>query len=358
MDKSWQVVFIYLLTHLGLIFFLYPANIIGSSDESHWIPVLVGVLLHICIVYLYLKGLAFFPGKDIIEIYTQGGQLLKVLFLLPIFAYFMMAMIISVRAYSEIITIVFLSNTPLWAIMLLLLVITCYMAIKGVEAIFRTGMVIAYLFLPLIIFVILFSFQNVDWNYLYPVWNSDFSFLKKQNFLNSFFAIGGGFLFLGFVQPYFSYKKNMVFWGIALVVPCFFLSVYVPILTYGQATASTFFFPFVMTLDAINITWLMFDRVTIFFLLSLITFIMLFLSLVMWKAVRIAHSFIPIVKPSYLALVFTLSIFLICLLIPNWSDVEELFSWNTFFRFYVLITVPLSLLCMGMLSKGGKKHGA
>ncbi|WP_245840012.1 GerAB/ArcD/ProY family transporter [Sutcliffiella horikoshii] len=165
-------------------------------------------------------------------------------------------------------------------------------------------------------------------------------------------------MFLGFVQPYFSYKKNMVFWGIALVVPCFFLSVYVPILTYGQATASTFFFPFVMTLDAINITWLMFDRVTIFFLLSLITFIMLFLSLVMWKAVRIAHSFIPIVKPSYLALVFTLSIFLICLLIPNWSDVEELFSWNTFFRFYVLITVPLSLLCMGMLSKGGKKHGA
>lgn len=358
MDKSWQVVCIYMLTHLGLIFFLYPANIIGSTDEAHWIPIFIGALFHILVVSAYLKGLSFFPGRDIIDIYSKAGILVKILFLLPIFAYFIMAIIISIRAYSEIITIVFLSNTPLWAIMLLLLAITCYMAIKGLEAIFRTGLVIAFLFLPLIIFVMAYSFQNVDWNYIYPAWNTDFSFFEKQDFLNSFFAIGGGYLFLGFVQPYFSYKKKKVFLGIALVVPCFFLSVYVPLLTFGQATASTFFFPFVMTLDAINITWLMFDRVTIFFLLSLITFIMLFLSLVMWKAVSIAHSFLPIARPSYLVFFFTCSIFLICLFIPNWSDVEKLFSWNTFLRFYVLITVPLSLMCMGMLSKGGKKHGA
>lgn len=359
MDKSWQVVCIYLLTHMGLIFFLYPANIISSTDEAHWIPIFTGVLFHILVVCLYLKGLSFFPGKDIIQIYTKAkaGTLLKIFFLLPIFAYFMMAIIISIRAYSEIITIVFLSNTPLWAIMLLLLVITCYMAIKGVETIFRTGIVIAYLFLPLIIFVMVFSFQNVDWNYIYPVWNSDFSFIKKQDFLNSFFAIGGGYLFLGFVQPYFSYQKKKIFLAIALVVPSFFLSVYVPILTYGQATSSTFFFPFVMTLDAINITWLMFDRVTIFFLLSLITFIMLFLSLVMWKAVRIAHTFIPVARPSFLVIFFTCSIFITCLFIPNWSDVEMLFSWNTFLRFYVLITVPISLLCIGLLSKKGREHG-
>lgn len=358
MDKSWQVFFIYLLTHLGLIFFLYPANIISSTDEAHWIPILLGVLFHILVVGMYLKGLSFFPGMDIIEIYTKAGMLVKVFFLLPIFAYFMMAIIISIRAYSEIITIVFLTNTPLWAIMLLLLVITCYMAIMGLETIFRTGVVIAYLFLPLIIFVMVFSFQNVDWNYLYPDWNSDFSFLKEQEFLNSFFAIGGGYLFLGFVQPYFSFKKMKVFLGIAIIIPCFFLSVYVPILTYGQATASNFFFPFVMTLDAINITWLMFDRVTIFFLLSLITFIMLFLSLVMWKTVRITHSFFPVARPSYLVIFFTCTIFLICLFIPNWSDVEKLFSWNTFLRFYVLITVPLSLLCIGKQSKGGNKQGA
>jgi spore germination protein (amino acid permease) len=357
-DKSWQVVFIYLLTHLGLIFFLYPANIIGSTDEAHWIPILTGVLFHILVVYMYLKGLSFFPGKDIIEIYTKAGMIVKISFLLPIFAYFIMAIIISIRAYSEIITIVFLSNTPLWAIMLLLLVITCYMAIKGIETIFRTGVMVAFLFLPLIIFVMIFSFQNVDWNYIYPAWNSDLSFLTKQDFLNSFFAIGGGYLFLGFVQPYFSYKKKKVFLGIALVVPCFFLSVYVPILTYGQATASTFFFPFVMTLDAINITWLIFDRVTIFFLLSLITFIMLFLSLVMWKAVRITNAFFPVVKASYLVIFFTSSIFLICLFIPNWSDVQRLFTWNTFLRFYVLITVPLSLLFIGKLSKGGNEHDA
>ncbi|KMJ58854.1 hypothetical protein AB685_07190 [Bacillus sp. LL01] len=356
MDKSWQVVIIYVLTHLGLIFFLYPADIIGSTEEAHWIPVTIGVILHIAVVSLYMRGLAFFPGKNIIEIYTRSGNVLKVVFLLPIFAYFIMAIIITLRAYSEIITIVFLTNTPLWAIMLLFLVITCFLAMKGVETILRTGVLIAFLFLPLIFFVMIYSFQNVDWNYIFPIWNDDFSFIKNQIYLNSFFAIGGGFLFLGFVQPYFTFQRKKVLLGIAFVIPCFFLSVYVPLLTYGQATASTFFFPFVMTLDAINITWLMFDRVTIFFLLSLITFIMLFLSLVMWKAVKIANAFLPFAKHSYLVLFFSTIIYLICLWIPNWSDVEKLFSWNTLLRFYVLITVPLSLYCLGMWSKRRGRH--
>ncbi|MGD6840881.1 GerAB/ArcD/ProY family transporter, partial [Bacillus thuringiensis] len=88
------------------------------------------------------------------------------------------------------------------------------------------------------------------------------------------------------------------------------MSVYIPVLTFGQATASTFMFPFVMTVDAINITWLMFDRLTMFFLLSIVIFILLFISLVLWMSVRIINKcLLPTMKPSYLVIAISLIIY-------------------------------------------------
>ncbi|KIL48389.1 hypothetical protein KR50_14250 [Jeotgalibacillus campisalis] len=341
----------YILTHLGLIFFLYPANIIESTDQGHWIPISLGIIIHIAFVLLYLKGLSFFPGRNIITIYSSFGKVYLILFLLPVFLYFISAAIIIVRAYSEILTIIFLANTPLWALMALLLFIPLFLSIQGVQAIFRTGILVSFLFLPFLLFVLIVSFQNVDVSYLYPIWNNDFSFITKQSYINSFFAISGGFLFLGFVQPEISFQRKKIVIAFAAVIPAFILSVYIPLLTFGKATAETFVFPFVLALDTIALSWIMFDRATVFFLLSLITFIMLFITLVLWKASIIIHHSFPSIKTGYIVAALTIVIYIACLLIPNWQQVQMLFKWNSVLRFYVLFTVPLSICFLGHLSK-------
>ncbi|MDG5473199.1 GerAB/ArcD/ProY family transporter [Jeotgalibacillus sp. ET6] len=351
MDRSVQVVMMYILTHLGLIFFLYPSNIIESTDQGHWIPISLGIVIHIIFVLVYLKGLSFFPRRNIIMIYSSFGKVYLILFLLPIFLYFISAVTITVRAYSEILTIIFLANTPLWAVMALLLFIPFFLAIQGVQAIFRTGILVSFLFLPFLVFILIVSFQNVDASYIYPLWNNDFSFMTKQSYINSFFAISGGFLFLGFIQPEISYKHKKIVIAFAAVVPAFILSVYIPLLTFGKATAETFLFPFVLALDTITLSWIMFDRATVFFLLSLITFIMLFISLVLWKASIIIHHSLPSIKPVYIVVSLTFVIYIACLLIPNWQQVQMLFKWNSVLRFYVLLTVPLSIYFLGHLSK-------
>ena len=53
--------------------------------------------------------------------------------------------------------------------------------------------------------------------------------------------------------------------GCLLLFPMFLLSVYLPLLTFGHATAELYEFPMLMTIDTVNITWLLFDRITIFF---------------------------------------------------------------------------------------------
>ncbi|SDZ58148.1 Spore germination protein [Evansella caseinilytica] len=355
MDKSLHVIVMYILTHLALIFFVYPGNIIDSTTQGHWAAIFIGVAVHFIFIYLYMKGLSFFPKKDLISIYFGAGKIVSIIFLLPLACYLLMINIITIRAYSEIITIVFLSNTPLWAIMALLLSISTFIAISGIETIFRTGILLMILFLPPVLFVFFASFQNVDWHYFLPL-NSDLGFFAKREFYQSFFAFSGGFIFLGFVQPYFSYSRKKILLAAVALVPFFIFSVYIPILTFGQATASLFTLPYVVVVDTININWLMFDRVTMFFLLSLITFIFLFISLIQWKTVRIINKCIPAVNSVYVIVALSLFTYLVCLFIPNWKEVKNLFWWNSMLRFYILIAIPISVYMIGLHSKRGGKQ--
>ncbi|WP_054027376.1 GerAB/ArcD/ProY family transporter [Bacillus sp. FJAT-28004] len=351
MDKSYHVVLMYGLTQLGFMFFFYPYDIIASTTEGHWFAITFGIAINMLIVWAYMKGLSYFPKQDIISIYLGVGKWAAILFLLPLVLFLIVVNIFTVRAFADIITLVFLTNTPMWAITGLLIVISTYIALNGVNAIFRTGLLLALLFLPLILFTIFISFQNVDFRYLFPLFNINFSFMTKPAYLQSFSAFAGNFLFLGFVQPYFSFSRKKVMFTLVALVPFFFLSVYLPLLTFGQATASNFKFPFVILVSTIHINWLMFDRVTIFLLLCLITFTMLFISLLLWEVSRILNRAMPKVKLNYYVIGVAAIIYGCCLLIPNWESIQVIMKWNMVFRFFVLFAIPFSILFIGLRSR-------
>lgn len=355
MDKTVQVVVMYALTHLGLIFFMYPSDVIEALESGHWIAVMTGYLIHLAVIAAYMYGLEAFKGQNLIQICLNSGKLIAAALLLPTAAYLTIAAITTVRAYSEIITLVFLSNTPLWSIMLLLVAIAGYLASLGLEAIFRTGAMLAILFIPPLLFIVCTSFKNVDWHYLLPVADREsatLSFVAKRPFLESLFAFAGGFLFLGFVQPALAYKGKRVLQASMLLVPMFLLSVYVPLLTFGRQTASRFQFPYIMAVDTIEMRWIMFERINLFFLLSVVTFVTLFLSLLIWKISRIIslNKLDGKLSGFRVPAVALLSgaIFVICLQIPDWERVSELMWWNTYLRLYIIVVIPAAVLALGI----------
>lgn len=356
MDKSSQVVLIYILTHLGLIFFMYPASIIASTEEGNWMPIMTGVIINFILIAIYMKGLSYFPNEDLISIYLRFGKVVAFIFLLPVTLYSIIIYTITVRANSEIISVVLLSETPLWAIMALLVFISTYLAIKGVETILRTAVLLSCLFLPLLIFIFCLSFQYVDWHYIFPIIDKQFSFIMDSSFYKSIFAVGGSFLFLGFIRPYVSYQRKQILIAAITLIPFFIFSVYIPISIFGQATASNLLFPFVVAIDTVNLNWLMFDRVSMFFLMVLMTFIMLYISLLLWKTVRILNTCFPTIKPIYLTITLASLIFTSCLMIPGWKDVERLLTLNIFLELYVLISVPISVYYLGFRLRRGIKY--
>ncbi|QHW33604.1 GerAB/ArcD/ProY family transporter [Paenibacillus rhizovicinus] len=357
MDRSWQVALTYFISNLGLIFFLYPGDIIACTEDGHWIPILLGFIVQIIVLHLYTTGLGYIGKKDIISLCLGIGKGMPFLILLPMAVYLLMVCIIAVRTLSEIMTIVFLSSTPLWAIMLLFLAISTYIAFQGITSILRTSVLLSFINVPVILFFFSASFQNVDWRYVFPL-ISDASFLTAPSFLTSFFVCAGGFLFLGFVQPYVAYRKKFIMIAALALLPFLVFSVYIPLMTFGKATASTFYFPFIISLDTISITWVMFDRITIFLLLSLTSFLMILMSISIWSTMRVVNQSFPFVKPLYLLLAIPLFVFIVCLAIPNWKDIEKIFWWSTYLRFYILLTVPLSTYFLGMRMKRRSSYGA
>ncbi|MFD2329649.1 GerAB/ArcD/ProY family transporter [Cohnella sp. GCM10020058] len=352
MDKSRQVVVIYLVTHFGLIFFLYPADIIASVSVGHWSAVLFGFAIHFTLIGIYLKGLSYFASQNVIDIFTGVSKVFAYIMLLPLALYFLSIMIIAIRAYAEIVSVIFLSETPIWTIMLLFLIVSTLVSLSGIEPLMRTGVLVALLFSPFLILVLILSFQNVDWRYALPVIDREvasFSYLLKRPFLQSLFAFVGGFLFLGFIPAQIPFKGRKIVWFSLVLLPFFLLSVYVPILTFGENTASKFPFPFIMAVDTVDVSWLMFDRVTIFFMISLLCFVILFLALVMWTTLSLLKRGLPFIKVSVASVLLPILVFIVCMLVPNWSAIEQLLWWNTYLRLYAAIVIPLTTLTLGIV---------
>ncbi|MFF2888306.1 GerAB/ArcD/ProY family transporter [Paenibacillus sp. NPDC057967] len=350
MAKTGQVIAVFLLSQFGIIFFFYPSQIIESAESSHWLPVAMSFFFYLIMVGIYLKGIGYFGGqKSILSILQEKGRVVAIVMLLPVAVYFTVVSIITLRAYSEVIMSLFLTSTPIWAIMALLLGIAVYIAYLGLEAIFRTALLVVLLAAPIVLFVLLSSFQNADWNYLFPLLDKEalsFSFMSHPAFYKSLLAFSGGFLFLGFIQPAVAFKPSRVLIACICMLPVLLVSVYIPILTYGRSTAVLFNLPFLETAETVEITWLMFDRVSMFFMVCLISFIMLLLALIIWMTVRVLQ--LTVRTPDWVPLLLlAVMIYIICLLIPDWLVLDRLLWWNAIPRIYAIIILPIVLFVMG-----------
>ncbi|NIK71747.1 GerAB/ArcD/ProY family transporter [Paenibacillus sp. BK720] len=352
MSKSLQVSSTYIIMHMGLIFFLYPLDVIECANEAHWIPVLAGYLFHILMIYIYLKGLSYFKGESIVNILMKKNRWLAWLALLPMLIYLMWIIVLCIRSLAEVISIAFLSNTPLWILMLLMLAISGYMTIHGkIGGLLRLSVLFIVLFIGPMFFVLVSSFQNVDWHYLFPIWpaTNALTFLSHPSFYKSLFAYTGGFLMLGFLPPKAAFTPKSIFWSSLLLLPIYLVSVYIPVLKLGEETARRLQFPYIFAVDTVEINWLMFERINVFLLLSIVAFCMLFVAVTIWQVICIFQQSIKNISSNILIPTIIFITFITCLTIPDWKEVDSFFQWNTGLRLYVAITTPSLLLCLGLL---------
>lgn len=348
MIKQAHHYFVFVIVHMSLLFFVYPEKIIESTRTGHWEAILVSVLFEFCVLLIYIKGLMWFPGQDLTDIFHESvGKWVSRILLSPLVLYFFMSIFLLARSHAELLTIVFLPKTPIWAL-LLLLIIPLYAAWKGIHTIYRSSVLYFILFVPVICLALLSSFGNFHYPNAFPLLNTRPDFFMKPSFYSSLFAYSG-FLYLGMVNFFVKTptgKWQPLFTAFFSLIPFYVLSVYIPLLTFGQEAATKFRFPLILTLDTVDIESLIFNRVTMFYVISTLMFVVIYIALLIWASVRIIKKmFIPM-NEKYLAILLTFAAYTAGLLVPGWNWVDTFIWWDTSLRLYCMIAIPVAVFWM------------
>lgn len=351
MSLKLQIGFTFIIMYVSLNHLFYPDLIFQLTNSGHWEVVLSQGMLQLFLIWIYIKGLNYFPQQDVIDIYLKMGKPIAFILLIP-FVIFLTALVaLNNRLHTDVIISIFLSRTPSWPILVLLFLVTTYIALTGLGTILRSSFFIFFMIVPLLVFLTFTSFINIDWYNASPVWHPSLDFLINKKF---FYLMGySAFLPLGFM----AYKTKLTFGSIFLAWVCvmFFSlsSVYIPLLIFGQESAITLTFSMVRAIYTVDVEWFFLNKQTMFLGLSLIGFTIMLNAVLLWIIGRIMHKMLrwKKAKASYWIITFSVLAFICALLVPSRTWTEKFFLWSVGAQVYFMIIIPFSIYIYGFVIK-------
>ncbi|NOU96433.1 GerAB/ArcD/ProY family transporter [Paenibacillus sp. LMG 31456] len=347
----------FFLFHINLSAFTYPKYALRSTSSGFWEPVLFSYLIEGLFLYLLLKGLFTFSKEDLIDIFKEMmGKWLARLLLLPFAAYLFIHLTLIPRYHSEMLVISFLPRFPLWSVMLLWGLVF-YSASKGPLTFLRASMLFSIVIIPLILFSIASSIQNWNYHYVFPLVNMKMDFLSNGDYYSGMISFLP-FLFLGMIPvgnfPALQKSRYMV-WTYACLLPFHLLSIYNPILTFGQKAASKLQYPMLAVMDSVDIAWLMFDRLTLFYVVASLMGSFLYTSLAAWMFVKLIQKLYVPLNSRWITGLLMIAVLVCGLLIPNLDWLQNLERFLSAIYLYCMIAIPATVF---ILSKFGRRSPA
>ncbi|MEH6937539.1 GerAB/ArcD/ProY family transporter [Bacillus sp. JJ664] len=332
---------------------VFAPVIYALAKTAHWEVVLCQALLQLLLIWIYFKGLNFFPEKDVIDIYLIMGRWSSFVILTPFIINLVTLFALNIRLHTEVIISKFLPRTPYWSIMILLLFISIYRAIKGLGTILRSLVFIFLIVIPLVLLNIFTSVVNFDVHNVPPSLHLPHKFLFNIKFL---YLLGfSSFIFLGFISSNTKLKFRHLFVPWVSITLFFLTVVYIPLFIFGQEAVVTLTNPFVEAMDSVDISWFSFNRQAIFFGVSLVGLVILTNSVLLWMIGRIIQKIFKrqTAELSYWMIAISIIAFILSIFIPNKSLIEKYFLWSTSAQAFFIIVIPLTIFIYGFLAKRG-----
>lgn len=351
MTQRVQIALLVCVASGGFVYLLYPRLVISSMNSGHWAMVLFQGLLQMVFMLIYKKGLDYFPKNDLIDIFRQMGKWVAFIILVP-YAFVLTSMIgFGLRAHSEEIISIFLNRTPYWAVLALLVFISAFAAIKGLETMLRASVIVFIIINLLIMFNTLTVMTNFDFHNALPAWPSSLHFLwnGKFTFLTGFSTL----LFLGFVPSENNMKYSQLFLVWTYVTFIILLSVYIPLFIFGQETVVTRRYMVEEAMGTVDMRWFIFSQQTMFFGISLIAFTIFLNALLLWMAGQLMQKTFNWqgTKRSYWIISFSLIAFLMGVYVPNQYLVDKFVEFSTGIHALLIVIIPLTIFIYGALGR-------
>ncbi|KAB2953265.1 GerAB/ArcD/ProY family transporter [Heliorestis acidaminivorans] len=247
----------------------YNGFLFQTVDYNPFVPLFSGLLLSFIPAGLAAWLCARYPRKNILTMANElVGPFFGFLIVFPlVVAHFTLPLAIS-RIASELIVDVYLEQTPPWAMTVVLLSISCWIATLGTEAVARTNDEHLVIIFPLTMIMFLLSFSDIRPELTRPYLQVDFSYWIQPEFYGSLL------LFLSFTIVLFlnnsishSTKIYRMIFGLKFIGAIYlFITAYMILGTLGMEMAATFDQPLKVKMTTLRET-VFIERIDIFLVL-------------------------------------------------------------------------------------------
>jgi len=208
-----QMILLMVGSQLMLSYTFLPVASWPPGNQDTWAVVILSILFQVIFALPFLYIISQFRGKSAYEIAHIihgkfiGNLIISLFCLLTVFCFYMCTFMDVVFIRSSI-----FPETPNWAILLTILIPAGYMAYKGAGVLGRMAVfIVPYIILTILFFLVL-SLHNLDWNILKPVLaDTSMQELTKGAFLNA--AIKTEVYLLTILGVFLNYmaKPNRIF---------------------------------------------------------------------------------------------------------------------------------------------------
>ncbi|MBU3182638.1 GerAB/ArcD/ProY family transporter [Clostridium psychrophilum] len=209
---SGQLMGLIVLIQIGAGVLSLPATLAIVCGHDGWISILLYGIIISVIISLIIKLMNRYHNKSIYDINKfLYGNYLGALLNLFIVLYLWYSTCLSLRAYTNVIHVNLLRSTPTFALSILTLIPTCYLAWYGLKYVGRFASTI-YLSLSFCCILFFLVFKDLRFNFLLPIGQSGIEGIKAS-FTPSIYAFLG-YEVISVIYPEITNKKKAMKYSI------------------------------------------------------------------------------------------------------------------------------------------------
>lgn len=313
----------------------------GGAKHDVWLTAILLTFLGLIVVYLMIALGLRYPSQTIIQYSRQilgrwPGGLIGLLYI----TFFLLITTMSTRDFMELFLTYIMPETPIYALLVIALIMTAYAAINGLEVIARSAEILVPTIFLVVIAGTLGNIPNMNFNQLTPVLEDGWQAVTVDAITQlPYFGLA---IFWLFILPSLNIKtgakKTLLLSIVIAGLAVFLVSITVVVVLGAEAPLVTNY-QFYNAFRNINLADFI-ERVDILFLLgwtstSFVTITLFFYltvaSIQQWLSLE---SYRPLVLPAG-AIIFILAI----LLFSSYAELRQFFSLERF----GIIALPLEL---------------
>jgi len=213
-----------------LVLFVFGSSVVvgvssGAGNDA-WVSLVLSVLISIPMLCVYARIMRLYPEMDLFEIMEQlfGKVISKMLTLLMTwYAIHLCALVL--RNFTEFIEITAMPETPQLPIMIMMLLVTAYLARSGLRTLGKWSVPMLFFVLFVVVFTVLASLRNMEFSNIQPMFAHSVGIIAKNAVQIYSFPFAETVLFLFFAKgvkkqdsPYRLYLLAFLFAALILLI--------------------------------------------------------------------------------------------------------------------------------------------